>query len=221
MTRRQALLALAGALALQRATDAMAAAAMGAPWAVLPSVGVVGPTGDPRLPLVHDAIEFWNGVFASLGSPFRLGPVTAVAGAIPAGELVALSQATVGGSGAPPLPASVMAVPGNIVVALSDGDFVSFCARRLQQGKALVAIKSERSFPLTLPNVARNVIAHELGHSIGLAHNSDPTLLMCGRPAPCRPDAFQSAQQHYFPLADDERALLLRLYPTDWRPRQS
>jgi hypothetical protein len=220
MTRRQALLALASTLALRRPTDAMAAVAMGVPWAVLPSVSVVGPTGGPRLPLVHDAIGFWNGVFVSLGSPFRLGPVSTADGAIPAAELVALSQATLDRFGAPLLPANVMAVPGNIVVALSDGEFVSFCARRLEQAKALVAIKSERSFPLTLPNVARNVIAHELGHAIGLAHNSDPSLLMCGRPAPCRPDAFQSAQEHYFPLADDERALLLRLYPADWRPRQ-
>jgi len=40
---------------------------------------------------------------------------------------------------------------------------------------------------MNLPNVARNVIARELGHAIGLGHNSDPTMLMCGRPAPCRP----------------------------------
>jgi len=40
-------------------------------------------------------------------------------------------------------------------------------------------------------------------------------MLMCGRPAPCRPDVFQSASAHYFPLTADERALLLRLYPAD------
>lgn len=46
--------------------------------------------------------------------------------------------------------------------------------------------------PLTLANVARNVIAHELGHAIGLGHNNDAAKLMCGRPAPCRPDVFRS-----------------------------
>jgi hypothetical protein len=54
---------------------------------------------------------------------------------------------------------------------------------------------------MSLPNVPRNVIAHELGHAIGLGHNSDPAMLMCGRPASCRPGLFASQTPHYFPLS--------------------
>lgn len=118
----------------------------------------------------------------------------------------------------PPFREQLGFIPGDIVVALSDADFISF-STHWPNGKGLVAIKSIRSYPLTLPNVARNVIAHELGHAIGLAHNSDPTMLMCGRPAPCRPMAFQSATEHYFPLTGDEKALLLQLYPANWHTR--
>ena len=101
--------------------------------------------------------------------------------------------------------------PGDIVVVLSDADFISF-SMHWSIGKGLVGIKSGRAYPLTLPNVARNVIAHELGHAIGLAHNSGPTMLMCGRPAPRRPIEFRSSTEHYFPLTGDEKALLLQLY---------
>src|SRR5262245_567470 len=85
--------------------------------------------------------------------------------------------------------------------------------------KVLVGIKSDHRYPLTLPNVPRNVIAHELGHAIGLSHNADPTMLMCGRPAPCRPDAFQSYTKRFFPLTDEEKARLVQMYPTNWPSR--
>ena len=183
----------------------------------MPTITVLGAADDPRLVLVRDAVAFWNQTLGELGSGFRLGAVARREGSLPDDLIVALHDSTMSGMH-PPFPEQLGSIPGDIVVALSDADFISF-SWRWPNERGLVAIRSIRLFPMILPNVARNVIAHELGHAIGLAHNSDPTMLMCGRPAPCRPKAFQSATEHYFPLTGDEKALLLQLYPADWRPR--
>jgi hypothetical protein len=182
------------------------------PWRRIPSVTALWPADDTRVQILREAVDYWNRVFAEIGMRFRLGPVSHVAGTIPSDQLVAVSRQVVGGGTRPALPANVAQVPGDIVVALSDGDFISFGVRWPEQQKALVAIKDNRRYPLSLPNVERNVVAHELGHAIGLGHNSDPALLMCGRPAPCRPDAFSSATEHFFPLSEAEKAALRAMY---------
>jgi hypothetical protein len=192
--------------------------AWGVAWDKRPSVVVVVPEENPaRTQLVIDAVAHWNQVFAELGTPFRLGKVTVTRGSFPDDELARLSNLALGGPGRGGLPDSVRQVPGDIVVALSHGDFISF-ALRPDRHKGLVGIKSETLAPLTLRNVQRNVIAHELGHALGLAHNADPRMLMCGRPAPCRPGAFASDHDWYFPLNAGDTASLLKMYPATWKP---
>ena len=109
-------------------------------------------------------------------------------------------------------------MPGDLILVLSDETFISFEYGFPSKGKVLVGIKNQKIFPLTLQNVTRNVIAHELGHAIGLGHNSDPTKLMCGRPASCRPNLFESEQARFFPLSEEEIITLKKMYPPNWKP---
>src|SRR5262249_19129964 len=37
------------------------------------------------------------------------------------------------------------------------------------------------------------------------------------RPAPCRPNAFSSPVDEFFPLTIEEKAVLLRMYPASWK----
>jgi len=207
-------------LVIAGVTANMAHAQFGVSWRYTPRIAVVTTEGDPRLGLVDDAVSFWNRTLEEIGSGFRLGPVERFVQPLPEAALQALSSSVVGGPrGRVNIPQALQNLPGDLTLMLGESDFVSFAGPFDAASKRVVGIRGPGVPPMNLPNVARNVIIHELGHAIGLGHNSDPATLMCGRPATCRPDLFRSDEPRVFPLTDDEKRQLLGLYPSDWKPR--
>lgn len=196
-------------------------AQFGVPWTFTPKIVIVGALDDPRAPLVHLAVAYWNSALELAGSGFRLPPPVHEVQAVPGDALRTMSQAIVDGTWrSTPVPAALQGLPGDLSIVLADAEFVSFASPFFDGGSKRVVGLKGMTPPMSLPNVARNVIAHEIGHAIGMGHNSDPQMLMCGRPAPCRPALFQSAELRMFPLTDDERRQLVSMYPSALPPRK-
>jgi hypothetical protein len=183
-------------------------------WSGIPTVVISGTSDDPRIDLVVQAVSFWNTKLEQIGSPFRLGSITKTSQIIADDFLQGRSLGVLGGTVTAGAPQWITDTHGSIIVALSNAEFVSFTS--LVGSNVVIGIRNGKSVPLALPNVALNVITHEMGHAIGLGHNNDPTTLMCGRPADCRPDAFESDDERVFPVTDVEAGFLLDLYPPTW-----
>lgn len=135
-------------------------------WTKIPTVVVSGKQGDPRTQLVIDAVDFWNQQLSEIGSAFRLGPVTFTNEIIPDEELERRSNAVLNGQAFEP--PSLMKIHGDLIVALSDWEIVSFAGPALRDGRRLV-IRGYQYWPLTVPNVARNVIGTSWAMQSGLA----------------------------------------------------
>jgi len=200
-------------LAVLLVTVQSAHAQFGFAWRKPPTIVVIASDGDPRIALVEEAIAYWNRALEDAGSPFRLPAPTRADLPIPEQALQELSAAIVSGCRPLQVPQELRGMPGDLTIVLAHSGFISFAGPFDPDGRRVIGIRGIDQYPLTLPNVARNVIAHELGHAIGFRHNADPAMLMCGRPAPCRPSIYASEREHFFPLTEDERRALLRMYP--------
>jgi hypothetical protein len=178
-------------------------------------VAVTSSAGDARLGLVDEAVSFWNKTLQEIGVCYTLGPVTRLVQSVPEEALQSVGQLLEGGRGPSKIPPVLLDQSGDITIFLAESEFLSFAVGPLgPDRKEVLGVRGLRFPPLTLPNVARNVITHLLGIALGLRHNSDPTTLMCGRPARCRPALFRSVTPRVFPLTDTERRQLRAMYPS-------
>jgi hypothetical protein len=114
---------------------------------------------------------------------------------------------------------ALAAPPGRLVIAMSPVNHTSFAVYP-RRGNAVVAVITSPKGLDTLgdPGLARNVIAHELGHAMGIRHNDNPLALMCGRPAFCDDRRALMAAPGYMRLTPAENSAVLQLYPATWAP---
>ena len=164
---------------------------------------------DGRVASTREAIESWNKVFSDLQLPTRLVETTLVVTSRGARVLENYTRqvwqqagrVVPGGSG-PDEPGELSSLFTSIVLFLAAQPTISFAWPVKGLPGHFVAISAE---PVT-----RNVIAHELGHALGLTHLNDPGVLMC---SPCRASEIMPPGA-FLPVMDADRQRLLELYST-------
>ncbi|MXY24505.1 MAG: matrixin family metalloprotease [Acidobacteria bacterium] len=180
---------------------------------------IVPTAGDQRIEAARDAVSFWNARLAELEVATRLdGPRVVVA---PpelrdienyARRVAQRAVRLPAGDAEPDAPAEVTNLDADVILLLSAQDILSYAwpLPRIEPPRYLVVIRSVRGPDRGDAMVTRHVVAHELGHTLGLLHNEEPDTLMCG---PCQPLLSIPDETGYLPLTDSERARLRALHP--------
>ncbi len=159
--------------------------------------------------MVGEAVSFWNETVRELG---LAGPFSAPRRETPPGglrpfenyahQLSQLAGRLHSSGPGPAPPPELLALDADVVVLLSAQALMPFAWSYADDGRHFVAVPAgeERD------GVVRNVIAHELGHVLGLEHTREPGVLMC---QPCDTSAAVGGDaSRFLPLTDLDRERL-------------
>jgi hypothetical protein len=177
---------------------------------------IVAPDADDeRVTLTREAVAFWNRELSGLDLGVRLREVDLViASSSRALENFARQVSQRGGrlprgATGPQPPGELTDLQADIVVLLSRQPLMPFAWMLPGSPAYFVAIRTAESRRPSDDKVLRNVIAHELGHTLGLTHHRATATLMCG---PCSSVAAQDTPQEWLPLTVDDQSRLRELH---------
>ena len=180
-------------------------------------VVIITPDGDDeRVMHTREAVAFWNRTLSDLELGVRLREADLVI-ASPDSRLLEnyarqLSQRggrLPRGAAGPQPPRELTDLQADIVVLLSRQPLMPFAWLLTGSPGYFVAIRTAEPGRPSDAKVLRNVIAHELGHTLGLTHNRATATLMCG---PCSSVAAEDSSQEWLSLTTDDRARLRALH---------
>ena len=175
-------------------------------------------TNDVRLPMTLEAVKFWNDTARELGLGVTVAEEVIVGSPVEralenyARSISHRAGRLRPGPSEPDAPTEITNFGASVVVLLSRQDLMSFAWPLPRRPGHFVAIEEDRHAMARNPNIARNIIAHELGHTLGLSHNDDPASLMCG---PCRTTELAIDRPVYMRLTPGDRQRLVERYPAN------